>query len=263
MSPSLGSLVPVAMALVSTLLVARPAFALPQYQRLLRQEYGFKAPCATCHSQGGGSALSAYGKAFERAGKGKLAITRIATQVPPGDKLDFGTKLRARANPNDPASTPEKPGDWAGKGDIPTEELKEFTPAGVERFSLLEGELSVAQVSAMKEKLGPLFQDEDRFPTFYFGEVGGKKAYVIQYVRLPVSRKTLGLVVSTKGEVEGLAFVGSKKGAVSAAAKDALSKKKLAEIDAASRALTGDDKDVADGVKRGLTAIGLVFGGGK
>lgn len=237
------------------------AWALPQYQRLLRQEYGYKAPCATCHSQGGGSSLSPYGKAFERAGKSKLALSKIATQFGPGDTLDFGTKLKGRANPNDPASTPQSPGDWAGKGDVPTEELKEFSPPGVERFSLLEGELNASQIESLKSKLGALYQEEDKYPTFYFGEVGGKKKYVVQYVRLPASKKTLGLVVSTKGEVQGLAFVGEKKGPASVVAKERILGKKLANVQKAVESLSGEDKEVAQGAIRGLTAINLVFGG--
>jgi len=247
-------------ALISTLF-SSSAWALPQYQRLLRQEYGYKIPCATCHSQGGGSSLSAYGKAFERAGKSRLAISKIATQMGPGDKLDFGTKLKARANPNDPASTPQDPGDWAGKSDIPTAELKEFSPPAIERFSLLEGELNAAQIETLKSKLGTLYQEEDKYPTFYFGEVGGKKTYVVQYVRLPESKKTLGLVVSTKGEVQGLAFVGAKKGPASATVKEQLSGKKLVDIEKVAASLSAEDKEVAQGVIRGLTAINLVFSG--
>lgn len=239
------------------------ALALPQYQRLLRQEYGFKAPCATCHSQGGGSSLSSYGKAFERAGKSKLAITQIASTVPKGDRLTFGTKLKARANPNEPASTPQNPGDWAGKSDIPTAELKEFSPAEIEKFSLLEGELKATQIEVLKNKLGASYQDEDKYPTFYFGEVGGKKTFVVQYVRLPEVQKTLGLVVSTKGEVVGLSFVGAKKGPVPAQAKEKLVGKKLADVAQAVTAFSGEEKQVAEAVLRGLTGINLVFGGGK
>jgi hypothetical protein len=239
------------------------AFALPQYQRLLRQEYGFKAPCATCHTQGGGSSLTAYGKAFERAGKSKFAITKIASIVPSGDKLDFGTKLKARANPNDPASTPQNPGDWAGKSDVPTAELKEFAPTEIEKFSLLEGELKPAQIETLKVKLGSLYQDEDKYPSFYFGEVGGKKTYVVQYVRLPTAKKTLGLVVSTKGEVTALSFVGANKGPVSPVAKEKLVGKKLSDVEKAATTLSGEDKEVAEGVQRGLTGITLAFGGGK
>ena len=245
------------------LISSGPALALPQYQRLLRQEYGFKAPCATCHSQGGGSSLGAYGKAFERAGKSRMALTKIATIVPKGDKFDFGTKLKARADPSDPSSTPQSPGDWAGKSDVPTAELKEFAPEGIEKFTLLEGELNAAQIETLKGKLGALYQDEDKYPTFYFGETGGKKTHVVQYVRLPESKKTLGLVVSTKGEVTALSFVGAKKGPVSAPAKENLAGKKLADVEKAVPTLAGEDKEVAQGVQRGLTAITLVFGGAK
>jgi len=207
--------------------------------------------------------LTAYGKAFERAGKGRLAISKIASIVPSRDKLDFGTKLRARADPNDPASTPQNPGDWAGKSDIPTAELKEFTPAEIEKFSLLEGELKPAQIETLKGKLGRLFQDEDKYPTFYFGEVGGKKTYVVQYVRLPDAKKTLGLVVSTKGEVTALSFVGAKKGPVSSDAKGKLVGKKLADVEKAVPSFSGEDKEVSEAVQRGLTGITYVFGGGK
>ena len=175
------------------------AHALPQYRRLLEKEYQFKAPCATCHSQGGGSSLSPYGKAFERAGKSSKAVQSIASQIPTGDKLTFGAKLKAKANPNDPASTPENPGNWAGGSGIPTEELKSFSPSEITGFSILEGELKSEQIEKLKGKVGELYLEEDKYPTFYFGEVAGKKTYVIQYIRSPKAKKTVGLVVSTVG----------------------------------------------------------------
>lgn len=239
------------------------AFALPQYQRLLKQEYGFKAPCATCHSQGGGSSLSTYGKAFERAGKGRLAITSIAGQIPKGDTFDFGAKLKAKANPNDPKSTPSSPGDWAGKSDLPLEELKTFAPSEIEKFTVLEGELKDDQVAKLKERLGDAYTDEDKFPVFYFGEVGGKKTYVVQYVRVPKLKKTLGFVVSTQGAVVGLAYVGATKSPIPEVLKNNTIGKKRDGVEQSLKSATGDDKLLLEGVYRGLSAIQLVFGGGK
>ncbi|MCA2960567.1 MAG: hypothetical protein IOD12_09955 [Silvanigrellales bacterium] len=234
------------------------AWALPQYQRLIRQEYGFKAPCATCHAQGGGSSLSVYGKAFERAGKSRGALASIASIVPKGDTFDFGTKLKARADPNDPTSTPKAPGTWAGKGDIPSDELKTFVPSDATAFSILEGELSASQIDALKAKVGASFQEEDKSPTFYFAEVAGKKTYVVQYVHLPSSKRTLGLVVSTKGQISSLVFVGAKAGPVSAKASNTFVGKKLSEVESTT-GLTGEEAEVGEGVRRGLNVISLVF----
>lgn len=236
------------------------AFALPQYRRLLDREYGYKTPCSTCHSQGGGSSLTTYGKAFERAGKGQNAIKQIASQIPSGDKFSFDAKLKARANPNDPASTPQNPGDWVKSGSaIPTEELKTFSPSEVTSFSILEGELKADQVASLQAKLGKDFQEEDKFPTFYFGEVGGKKKYVIQYVRAPKLKKTLGLVVDTSGTVKSIAFVGKDKSEVSHDLKNKFIDKKLADIE--KLPATGDEEyiDVRSVLVRGLNAISLVF----
>lgn len=236
------------------------AFALPQHQRLLRQEYGFKAPCSTCHSQGGGSSLSPYGKAFDRAGKGPMAIKKIASIVPQGDTLSFGDKLKSRANPNDPKSTPSNPGPWAGGSDIPTQELKTFSPAEISNFTLLEGELKAEQIERLKAKLGDLYQEEDKYPTFYFGEVGGKKSFVVQYVSLPKTDKTIGLVVSTKGAVVNLAYVGKEKGEVPKAQKDKLVGLTLAEVEKLPKEGDAEAASLRNGVVHGLTAINLVFG---
>ena len=236
------------------------AHALPQYRRLLEKEYQFKAPCATCHSQGGGSSLSPYGKAFERAGKSSKAVQSIASQIPTGDKLTFGAKLKAKANPNDPASTPDNPGNWAGGSGIPTEELKSFSPAEIATFSILEGELKSDQVEELKKKVGDVYQEEDRYPTFYFGEVGGKKSYVIQYIRAPKLKKTIGLVVSTAGLVKNLSYVGATKEEMPAPLKEKFLGKKLTEVEAIPSAeLYEEQKDLKTTLIRGLSSINLVF----
>lgn len=242
-----------------TLLNIESALALPQYKRLIEREYQFKTPCATCHSQGGGSSLTVYGKAFDKAGKNAAAIKQIASQIPPGDKLNFGAKLKAKANPNDPKSTPENPGDWAGGSGIPTEELKSFAPNDVTNFSILEGELKSEQVDKLKTKLGDTFQDEDKYPTFYFGEVGGKKTYVVQYVRLPQLKKTLGLVVNTGGAVVNLSYVGAKKGEVTASVKEKFVGKKLADLEAMKAGGDEESEALRSGVLRGLAGINAVF----
>lgn len=238
---------------------AETAYGLPQYKRLLEREYQFKTPCATCHSQGGGSSLSVYGKVFDKAGKSSAAIKQIASQIPPGDKLNFGAKLKAKANPNDPKSTPENPGDWAGGSGIPTDELKTFAPSEVTSFSILEGELKSEQIDKLKTKLGDSFQDEDKYPTFYFGEVNGKKTFVVQYVRLPQIKKTLGLVVNTGGSVVNLSFVGAKKGEVPAAIKEKFVGKKLVEIEAMKAGSDEETESLRSGVLRGLAGINAVF----
>lgn len=248
------------LSIVAIGLFSVDAFALPQYRRLLDREYGYKTPCSTCHSQGGGSSLTTYGKAFDRAGKGQNAIKQIASVVPAGDKLSFDAKLKGRANPNDPASTPEKPGDWIKAGaSVPTEELKSFSPAEVSSFSILEGELKSEQVTALQEKIGKEFQDEDKFPTFYFGEVQGKKKYVVQYVRAPKLKRTIGLVVDTSGSVKSIAYVGEKKKELSQELKSKFVDKKLADIEKLPS--TGDEEysEVRNSLVRGLSAISLVF----
>ena len=236
------------------------AFALPQYQRLVRKEYGFKAPCATCHTQGGGSSLTPYGKAFDRAGKSSLSIQKIAALSSPGDKLSFGEKLKARANPNDPRSTPASPGDWAGQSDIPVQELKSFSPPEISNFTVLEGELNKEQIEKLKGRLGVHYQEEDRYPTFYFGEVDGKKKYVIQYIPVKKLEKAVGLVVSTAGEVVSLAYVGGKKSELSQDIKAKLKGATLASLEKDPGEASEEFKQVRSGVMRGLHGISLVFG---
>lgn len=249
----------ISFAVISSFLTMNSALALPQYKRLFEREYGFKAPCATCHSQGGGSSLSAYGKAFDRSGKNAKGMQMIASQIPKGDTLSFGEKLKAKANPNDPKSTPQNPGDWAGGSEIPVAELKTFTPAEATEFSVLEGELKAEQIAKMKSKVGDNFQEEDKYPIFYFGIVGGKRTYVVQYVRVPKLKKAIGFVVNTSGTVNGMSYVGASKVDFPAEIKNVYVGKKLTDIEKIVPADNEGAKEIHFAVLRGLNSIQAVF----
>lgn len=247
--------------LIFTILISlnNPAFALPQHKRILEREYQFKTPCAICHTQGGGSGLSVYGKAFEKNGKNAEAVKRIASIVLAGDKYSFGAKLKAKADPNDPKSTPDNPGDWAGGSGIPTDELKTFAPADVKSFSLLEGELKAEQIEKLKLNLGENFLEEDKYPTFYFGEVAGKKKYVVQYLRLPKIKRTLGLAVDTSGTIVNLSYVGAQKSEIAPTLKNKILGKTLAELEKMKLFTSDEENALIVGSLRGLSAINSVF----
>ncbi len=238
---------------------AAPAGALPQYQRMVNGVYGYRAPCITCHTDGAGSSLSPYGKAFERAGRTQAAVQLIAGKKNTGDMLTFGEKLAAKANPNDPKSTPAAPGDWLAQ-DIPTKDLKLFAPAEVTSFTLLEGKFLPEKEKAYRAAVGAAFQDEDLLPTYFFGEVSGKRQYVIQYVRSTKLKKTIGLVVNIKGQVVSAAWVGKKTEPLPKEIFEPYRSKDLPTI--RSLKVSGEEEEEVRLVMiRGLTGINLVFGG--
>jgi hypothetical protein len=141
--------------------------------------------------------------------------------------------------------------------------LKTFSPAEVERFSVLEGELKEEQLKKLKEKLGDAYSEEDKFPVFYFGEVSGKKAFVVQYIHISKLKKTLGFVVSTQGAIVGVSFVGAIKAPISESLKLSILGKKREGIEVLLKSAAADDKLILEGVYRGLSTIQLVFGGEK
>ena len=69
-------------------LEAKPIFA-----RQYKQQYGYMPSCTACHSEGGGSPINNYGKAFKDNGSNIAAFAKIATLDSDGD----GAKKRSRS----------------------------------------------------------------------------------------------------------------------------------------------------------------------
>lgn len=99
--------------------------AAPSLARLYQQEYGYAPSCAACHTDGGGSALNAFGKDFKAAGKHRAALAAIASKDSDGDGIANAIEARARANPGDRRSTPAKPGEWLDINSLVPREIRQ------------------------------------------------------------------------------------------------------------------------------------------
>jgi mono/diheme cytochrome c family protein len=63
------------------LLQAIPAQAMPAYARLYKQQYGYMPSCHACHTEGGGTPINNFGKAFKDNGKNAAALSKIANWI--------------------------------------------------------------------------------------------------------------------------------------------------------------------------------------
>jgi hypothetical protein len=115
---------------ISFLLLSQKfVFALPASARLFQSVYAYKTSCLLCHSDGGGSASNAYGKAFLRAGANLGAFKKIEAKDSDEDGIPNLKEILAKSNPGKKDSTPSHPGEWlahAGSLFIPEKELKEL-----------------------------------------------------------------------------------------------------------------------------------------
>ena len=65
---------------ITALMLPAWSSAMPSIARLYKQEYGYMPSCNACHSDGGGSTLNSYGKAYKAAGKNVAAFADYDTR---------------------------------------------------------------------------------------------------------------------------------------------------------------------------------------
>lgn len=192
-------------AAIGSFYYGEQALALPASARLFQQSYGYKVSCLLCHANGGGSAANPYGKAFLRAGANLAAFKKIEAADSDSDGIANLQELLAKSNPGDKRSTPTNIGEWlaaTGSVAIPQKELEKLFP-GYTKFSAIEGSLNSKQVAQLKTKLGHEPEDDDKVPTFYFAEKGGKREAVGQLISQRSGQQglTTGIAVATTGKV--------------------------------------------------------------
>ncbi|PQA43374.1 hypothetical protein [Amnimonas aquatica] len=146
-------------ALLALAMLPSAASAMPLLAREYKQEYGYMPSCNACHSDGGGSTLNAYGKAFKAAGKNAGAFARIANLDSDGDGASNGSEAAARANPGDPRSTPAKPGEWLDIASLIPREVRAQFP-GVRTWLPRDALLTPADMTAAKA-LGVTLNKDD------------------------------------------------------------------------------------------------------
>lgn len=197
--------------LVALILIlwASQALALPAKARLFTQKYGYKAPCMLCHTKGGGSEVSDYGRAIQRSGSNLAAFAKVEMKDSDGDGFSNIMEIKAKSNPDDPRSTPESPGNWLAKVEevpLPKEQLAKLYP-NQEKFGYAEGTLYPEQVARIEKVLGESLKDEDKVPTYYFPlqviEGKEKRAGIATFV-ITEGKKgplSLGIALDNKGKV--------------------------------------------------------------
>lgn len=92
----------------SLLMTSINSYAMPAFARYYKQQYGYMPSCHACHSEGGGTPLNNYGKAFKDNGKSLAALAKIASLDSDGDGAANGVEAQAKANPADKHSTLQK-----------------------------------------------------------------------------------------------------------------------------------------------------------
>lgn len=247
------------------------AHALPAYSRLYQAKYGYRPSCAACHTSGGGSTVTDYGRDFLRAGANFPAYARVEGKDSDGDKVQNLEEIKAKANPGDPRSVPANAGDWlkeAEKVPIPEEQLKELFP-DADAFAALEGTLKPDQVAAAEGRLGVTLTEEDKVPTFYFAIKGGKKYGVAEFVSAGSAKGPISVAVAmdagatvtgvrilknpTDKGVEDAAFLGQfrgkKAGDPMEVGRDLVPAKGSEEV----------STSVAVSVRKAVAAISIVF----
>ncbi|HRH92364.1 MAG TPA: hypothetical protein PLW01_10655 [Agitococcus sp.] len=118
------------MLLTSSLLITSVnSYAMPAFARYYKQQYGYMPSCHACHSEGGGTPLNNYGKAFKDNGKSVAALAKIANLDSDGDGSANGVEAQAKANPADKNSTPAKAGTWLDLASLIPKEVQALFPA--------------------------------------------------------------------------------------------------------------------------------------
>ncbi len=118
------------MLLTSSLLITSVnSYAMPAFARYYKQQYGYMPSCHACHSEGGGTPLNNYGKAFKENGKSLAALSKIANLDSDGDGSTNAVEAQAKANPADKNSTPAKAGTWLDLASLIPKEVQALFPA--------------------------------------------------------------------------------------------------------------------------------------
>ncbi len=112
----------------SLLITSVNSYAMPAFARYYKQQYGYMPSCHACHTEGGGTPLNNYGKAFKENGKSLAALSKIANLDSDGDGSTNAVEAQAKANPADKNSTPAKTGNWLDLASLIPKEVQALFP---------------------------------------------------------------------------------------------------------------------------------------
>jgi len=261
---------------VWTFIYSNISWALPSHRRLWERKYGYSVSCTLCHSKGGGSQLNSYGEDFQRFGMTPGAFLSIEKRDSSKNGFSNIEKIRAKANPGDPLSTPKNPTDWLSRIEesmLPLDELKKIFP-DVKKFSILEGTLFPEQAKEIEKGLAGKLSEADTVPTFYFA-VKDQDAKLVRTGVAIFSTSTknpekliVGIGVDLSGKITNVVLIKNKFGDrmndntflsqfKGKSLESALQIKK--DIEPANPDLITESEQVAEAAKKSLLIISAVF----
>lgn len=234
------------------------AWALPAYSRLFQAKYGYPVSCALCHTSGGGSSTTDYGRDFLRAGANSSAFAKIEGKDSDQDGFKNIDEIKAKSNPGDARSKPGNLGDWLSASlviALPEKQLRKIFP-DAETLSSLDGTLKEDQVRAVEAILGAPLTDEDKVPSFYFALKGGKKFGVAQFVSAKTSEGLVSIAVAldTNAEVTAVTLL---KNPGSKVLESSVFLKQFVGKTQADKLMIGQDIQSAKGAESSSKAIGM------
>ena len=250
--------------------------ALPSYRRLWEKKYGYATSCTLCHSKGGGSQANSYGSDFQRFGMTVAAFGAIEKRDSDKDGSLNIDEIKAKSNPGDFLSTPQKPTEWLGKIEesmLPTAELKKIFPAAL-KFSTLEGTLLPDQIAQVEKDSNKKLTAEDSVPTFYFAvkDQEGKAVRVgvalFATPNINPEKLIVGIGVDLAGKIQNVILIKNKlnkslddrKFLDQFKDKTADSSLKLnSDIQPQSKSLAAESDLVIEAVKKTLLIMRVVF----
>ncbi len=125
------------------------AQATPSYARAYKTQFGYSPSCNACHTEGGGTALNPFGKAFKGAGRNDAAFAKIAALDSDGDGVANTAEAQAKANPGDKKSTPTSPGGWLDLAAMIPKEVQAAFP-GVQSWLPRDAVLTATDIATAK-----------------------------------------------------------------------------------------------------------------
>lgn len=126
-----------------------PAQAMPAFARAYKQQYGYMPSCNACHTEGGGTVLNGFGKAFKEAGKNDAAFAKIASADSDGDGTPNAVEAQAKSNPGDKTSTIKQPGPWLDMASLIPKEVQAQFP-GILTWLPKDAILTAADIATAK-----------------------------------------------------------------------------------------------------------------
>ena len=187
--------------LICSLLILNiiPAHAMPAFARYYKQQYGYMPSCHACHTEGGGTPLNNYGKAFKDNGKNLAALSKIAALDSDADGITNAVEAQAKANPADKNSTPTKVGNWLDMASLIPKEVQALFPS-IRSWLPKDAVLTPADIATAKTMgatLGAADENTIYIPVENLRPAGTALIFPVQY-----QGKTFFLLMATDKQLK-------------------------------------------------------------